>query len=132
MEKLKEIIGLERFNRLNKGIDHLLNVYIAKGYNSVLLSIENEDEIEVLHYLNIDGSPSCEVEVEEKQITVETIGYFPTGNYYCKPIKIFSWVTSNEKFGTMLMISKDNIFELSDVIISKEDKQLAFSTFKLL
>lgn len=132
MEKLKEIIGLERFDRLNKGIDHLLNVYISKGYNSVLLSIGNEDEIEVLHYLNIDGGPSCEVEVEEKQITVETIGYFPTGNCYCKPIKIFSPVISNENFGSMLLITRDNIFDLSDVIISKEDKQLTFSSFKLL
>ena len=132
MEKLKEIIGLERYNRLSQGIDHLLNVYIVKGYNSVLLSIENEDEIEVLHYLNIDGGPSCEVEVEIIQISYETDYHCPTGEFYYIPINIFSPVTSNENFGSMLLITKYDIFELSDVIISKEDKQLIYSAFKLL
>jgi len=130
MEKLEEVIGLEQYNRLNKGIQNLLNIK-TENYNSVLLSLDNK-ESDTVYFVNHDSFPSFELDIETKQITDETIGYFPTGLGYYNPIKIFSPIATNENFERLLMVSNEYIFELTDVLISKENKNLTFSSSKIL
>ena len=87
MKKLKEIIGLERYKKLNASLNDLLN---TKSEHKVSLLIHPENsEIETIRITQHDINPTLEIELSEVQITSETKGYIPIGEYKWKSIKLF-------------------------------------------
>ena len=131
MKKLKEIVGSDHYKKLNASITDLLN---TKSDHKVSLLIQPEDnEIETIRILQHDGYPTLEIELSEVQVGPETTGYISVGEYTWKPIKLFGSISTTEHFQKTLMVNnKNQVFELTDVIISKKDMELTFESAKLL
>ena len=132
MNKLKEIIGKDRYQKNEKVIKQLLDSTNSIGKTSVLLEPE-QDGVDIIRYIQHDSYPQLEIEIIEIRITSETIGYEPTGDYVWKPIKLYNPISKTDIFKKILLIINDFIiFELTNVVISKHDKLLTFESAKLL